>query len=343
MTIREIALMCGVSRGTVDRVINGRGKVHPETEQRILEALEKAGYQKNIVGRALTVRKTNPLIAVILSSEGNPFFDEVLEGIQKAEDELDDYGVKVRVLSMRGYKKAQQLKLIESVQEQAAVLVLHPINDRLIIDKVDALYLKGVCTITVNSDIEGSKRILYVGSDYEKGGRTAAGLIRLAAGGSARLGVISGVESVLGHRQRLNGFLDHIANACPGITVLDTRPAQDDVDTAYSETLAMLKQHPDTDTLMVIAAGLQGVCRAVADSGARVRVFGFDATPASREGMASGLVKAVICQQPFEQGYRAVKAAFDWILTGSLPSDRIIMENQIRIIENLDEVGGMSS
>ena len=39
MTIKEIAKLCGVSRGTVDRVVNNRGKVKPETEALILSAI----------------------------------------------------------------------------------------------------------------------------------------------------------------------------------------------------------------------------------------------------------------------------------------------------------------
>ncbi len=342
MTIREIALMCGVSRGTVDRVINGRGKVHPETEKRILEALEKAGYQKNILGRALTVRKTSPLISVIVSSEGNPFFHDVLEGIRKAESELKDYGVIVKVVPMRGYKKLKQLELIKSVEEETAALVLQPINDKLIIDKVNELAQQGLPTIAINSDIQGSKRLCYVGSDYEKGGKTAAGIVRLATGGKATLGIITGVESVLGHRQRLDGFVAQILSACPGIRIAGMAAAQDDENMAYEATLELLQAHAQIDTLMVIAAGMEGVCRGVKEMGkeTKISVFGFDHTPAVGQGMEDGLVKAVVCQQPFEQGYRSVKTAFDWILTGSVPGEKIIMENQIRIIENLNELGG---
>lgn len=43
MTIREIAQRCGVSRGTVDRVLNGRGRVHPNTEALVLSVLEEVG------------------------------------------------------------------------------------------------------------------------------------------------------------------------------------------------------------------------------------------------------------------------------------------------------------
>lgn len=64
MTIKEIAAMCGVSRGTVDRVLNHRGRVKPETEQAVRAALEQAGYTKNIAGRALTVRRLRPASAL---------------------------------------------------------------------------------------------------------------------------------------------------------------------------------------------------------------------------------------------------------------------------------------
>ena len=35
VTIRQIAEESGVSRGTVDRVLNNRGKVRPEVEERV--------------------------------------------------------------------------------------------------------------------------------------------------------------------------------------------------------------------------------------------------------------------------------------------------------------------
>ena len=62
----------------------------------------------------------------------------------------------------------------------------------------------------------------------------------------------------------------------------------------------------------------------------------YDDVPSTREMMRRGIVRAVVCQQPVEQGYRAVRAAFDMILSGEMLEDaRIIMENQIKITENL--------
>ena len=69
-TMKEIAQICGVSRGTVDRVINRRGKVRPETERMILQAVERMGYTKSMLGRALSVKRSRPVIGVAMCSEG---------------------------------------------------------------------------------------------------------------------------------------------------------------------------------------------------------------------------------------------------------------------------------
>lgn len=337
-TIREIALECGVSTATVDRVLNGRGKVRPDTAARVLAALQKAGYTKNIAARALAIRKGAPTIGVVISSEGNPFFDEVLNGIHRAETALMDYGISVTLETMRGYHTDEQLRRIEKLSPSISALVLHPIDDPRIAAKIADLNASGIPTVTVNSDLEHSQRRCYVGSDYLRGGQTAAGLMRLATHGKRRLGIVTGVDTLLGHRQRLRGFETHLTATCPRIEIVARRSAEDDDDRAYAATRAMLRADPMIDTLQIIAAGLTGVCEAIRDlkMEKQIRLFAFDHIPATKAQMESGLLKAVVCQQPFQQGYQSVRAAADIILSGTPSSEKLIMENQICILENLD-------
>ena len=44
-TIKEIAEKAGVSRGTVDRALNNRGRVNPEVAERIFEIAREMNYQ----------------------------------------------------------------------------------------------------------------------------------------------------------------------------------------------------------------------------------------------------------------------------------------------------------
>ena len=51
--IKEIALLAGVSRGTVDRVLNHRGSVNPETAERINRIAKELDYKPNRAGLVL--------------------------------------------------------------------------------------------------------------------------------------------------------------------------------------------------------------------------------------------------------------------------------------------------
>ena len=92
-TIKDIADLAGVSRGTVDRVLNNRGAVNPKTAEKIMEIVQALNYRPNRAGLALAAQKKKYKIGVILFSEHNPFFDEVMTGVQNKSEELQDYGL----------------------------------------------------------------------------------------------------------------------------------------------------------------------------------------------------------------------------------------------------------
>ena len=58
-TIKEIADLAGVSRGTVDRVLNKRGSVNPQTAEKILEIAQALDYKPNRAGLVLAAQKKN--------------------------------------------------------------------------------------------------------------------------------------------------------------------------------------------------------------------------------------------------------------------------------------------
>jgi DNA-binding LacI/PurR family transcriptional regulator len=57
-TVREVARRAGVSPMTVSRVVNGSGRVRPETRLAVERVIAAVGYVPNGLARALTSRKT---------------------------------------------------------------------------------------------------------------------------------------------------------------------------------------------------------------------------------------------------------------------------------------------
>ena len=81
ITVKDLAQLCGVSIGTIDRAINNRGGINPETKQKILDAAAKYGYVKNQNARTLSSGSSN-LIGVIIFNLKNEFPSALLTSIE---------------------------------------------------------------------------------------------------------------------------------------------------------------------------------------------------------------------------------------------------------------------
>ncbi|MDO5345863.1 MAG: LacI family DNA-binding transcriptional regulator [Lachnospiraceae bacterium] len=338
VTIKEIADLANVSRGTVDRVLNNRGSVNPQTARKVREIAQTLGYKPNKAGIALAAQKKKLRIGVILFGPENPFFQRVLEGVSAKAEELAAYDCTVLIRRVTFDGDAQVRSMRELVAEGIHGLVMTPYNDQAVIDTINELYNQGIPVVTMNTDIQGSRRIAYVGSNYYEGGRTAGGLMRLATGGHARLGIITGSSQVLCHTERIAGFLDVIGRTAPGIQVLDTLKNHDDEFESYEVTKHFLKAHPDADAIFFAAAGVHGGCRAIThmNRSKQMHVICFDADDTVRPLVAEGLISATISQQPHKQGSRPLDLLFDYLTTGSPPEHEINYVNAaIKIRENL--------
>lgn len=86
ITIRDIAEEVGVSVATVSRALNRSERVGVKTAQRVRSSAERLGYVRNEVARSLAGGQTSSL-AVIVPDITNPFFPELVAGIESVANE----------------------------------------------------------------------------------------------------------------------------------------------------------------------------------------------------------------------------------------------------------------
>lgn len=88
VTVYDVAQASGLSIASVSRALNGQAGVSPATAERITRIADELGYQRNEVARSL-VAKSTQTIALLVPDITNPFFPELVKGVQSVADEHD--------------------------------------------------------------------------------------------------------------------------------------------------------------------------------------------------------------------------------------------------------------
>lgn len=90
ITTKKLASICNVSLGTIDRALNDRYGINPETKDFILQKAKEYGYTPNHIGRSLQSGKTYD-IGIIVHDLDNRFFSQLVNHIQQAAWEKGFY------------------------------------------------------------------------------------------------------------------------------------------------------------------------------------------------------------------------------------------------------------
>ena len=181
VTLQQIAEAAGVSRGTVDRALKDRGRVKPEVAEKIKKIAQEMGYQPSRAGRALAMAKRNIKIGVILQSAQTPFMKMVLKGILSAKQEVEGFGGTVEVFQIPGVDAGRVMESMEELHAQEySGIALVPSEDSML-KKIINVFTEEyeIPVVTLNSDVEDTKRICYVGQNGMQSGITKnAGITR---------------------------------------------------------------------------------------------------------------------------------------------------------------------
>lgn len=103
-TLAQVAQAAGVSSATVSRVIHRTGPVNEDVCARIEAAIAELGYVPR--KSAISEKAQDGVIAVLSGDLINPFFAEVIRGIQ---EEVDNYGLIFNLYNVTDYPQRQDL------------------------------------------------------------------------------------------------------------------------------------------------------------------------------------------------------------------------------------------
>lgn len=157
VTIKQIAELANVSRGTVDKVLNDRPGVKAETKAKILQIAKELNYQPNFLGKALVQSKEPTKLGIVLTPDYNPFIQAILKGIRQATDEFSPFGLKIDVKMLTTLEAAELISILNemSINGYSGIAVF-PIDDTQVKNKINQLVDEGIVVMTFNSRIDGA-------------------------------------------------------------------------------------------------------------------------------------------------------------------------------------------
>lgn len=327
VTQEQIAKIVGVSRATVDRALNNRGRVDANVAQRIRQVADELGYSRNLAG-SLLVRAKKPLrLGVVVQSAQTPFMQLLLQEIETARESLRDRGAELVVRTLATIDTKQQLVLLDALEAEGIHgLALTPVENEQICERINHLAEK-LPVVTFNTDLPASRRLCYVGQDSYISGRACAGLMSLLLGGKGLVLMVTGYAANLSHQRRIDGFRSEVQTAYPGISLLPLQCCNDDRDTAYAIMQDILTRYPETRGVYFSAGGPSGACDAIRERGLQgvVRFICHDCTKDNTDNVRLGLIDFLIDQDPRLQAIRPLEILLDYILLGNKPTEEYVL------------------
>jgi len=111
-TLKELAALLHISVSTVSKALNDSHEISEKTRIRVKELAVKLKYKPNRIAQQLKTNKTKT-IGVILPTVTNPFFAEVLHGIEMAATN-NDYDIIVCLSNETMHKEERSLELLSN-------------------------------------------------------------------------------------------------------------------------------------------------------------------------------------------------------------------------------------
>lgn len=338
VTLKMIAEKAGTSIGTVDRALNNRDGVNEESKRRVLQVAEELGYRPNKFASALG-RKKEIRIGVVYPEEPREFYGQIDAGLEKAAEELQDYGViieKIRYRTQDPEVAYRRLCDIDPSEYDGLAVNSAGNKSSLAIDRfMDA----GTPVITFNTDAPESSRLFYIGNNSRRSGLTGGELLSILLGGTGNVTVLGNFTRATPFIERFGGFCEYVQMEAPGLHIYPCSECLSEPELAARSLTDLIARVGDIRG--VFCTGYSSTVGAVMALRALdrrdIKVVGFDVTERTAGALREGWCGALLYQDPFRQGHQAAHLLVRHILEGwTPPKPRLHVDTQIVLKSNLD-------
>lgn len=238
-----------------------------------------------------------------------------------------------------------QIKLVNNALDnkdrKVDALVLAASDYEAMVQVTEKAYDSGIPVIIIDSEVNTKKINSYVATDNYKAGKEAGQVLVNVAGKDANVAIVSFVKGTRSAEQREEGLMDVISNY-PNIKVVAKEYCLSNTNLAYNITKEIISQYRRVDAVVALnEVASEGAAQAINELGlvGKVKVIAFDNTLQGIDYLESGVIQALVIQNPFSIGYIGVKFAVDALQGKPIPREysiepKVIDKDDMYLTEN---------
>jgi len=266
-------------------------------------------------------------VAVIIKATTSDFWQYVLIGAENAAK--DNPAIHVTTYGPPSEADMdKQLSILEDViSRKPDGIVISSTSSDATVPALEQAYDAGIKIVTIDNKVKTDKVHSFLATDnVEGGGKIAKELVDgLKAKGiplKGKVGFISAMAGVQVLIDRAKGFTDKLKELAPDLEIIGPRyvdndvlkalSTAEDILTAYSDVVGFFADNNSTG---------DGLARVIIERNLsdKIVAVAFDSDPEEIKALESGVLKALLLQDPYGMGYNGVMSVFDAIQGKTLP------------------------
>ncbi len=277
ITLKMVAERAEVSVNTASRAINNKPDINEETKKRVLQIAKELGYIRNAAAVALRTKKTGT-IGVVIADNSNPFYAEVLNGIEEAAREKNYHIILAN--TQRDYQKEEEaINLL--LAKRVDGLLITPVQDRD--DDIKKLIEANIPFVIVGRDFENIEVDAVYNNEVKGGFLSTEYLIKQ---GHKRIALINGFLHKSPAKGRLEGYKKALNKYRIPLDESLISVGDINIEDGYERTKQMLEKNLDFTAIFAYNDMMAfGAMQAVKEKGLRIPedigLVGYDDIPFS--------------------------------------------------------------
>ncbi len=251
---------------------------------------------------------------------GNPYFDTSDAGGEKA---VKEFGGKYDEVGPDTAGPDAQVSFIDTAAAQGVKALVVSANDpTALCDSLNAARDAGTKVVTFDSDTDPECRDLFINQATAEGiAKVQVDMITEQIGDSGEIAILSAAANATNQNEWIKLMKEELKNH-PNVTLVDTVYGDDDDQTSFDKTAALLADHPNLKGIVSpTTVGISAAARYLSTSKAKgkVALTGLGTPNQMRDYVKDGTVKEFALWNPEDLGYLsayASKALVDGDITG---------------------------